>query len=796
MPDGVNTGDTLIWNETCNCWETEPGGGSGPGGSFPDGTQGQTMWYDNGAWIATDKIKHISQFFDETNITNQAINLTASKQVNIRADINDPNSNILVAATHAKIAGQDTIDIGDGNFITLDSDNIRIMGDTTELKTPVINFKPSFDSVPQTVTFNSSAVKFKGPVSNPSLFDAGIGRIPYSTDNDGTFKWNKFLTYGQVPLAPGINLGQLILANPDNGIAVFANQGMTWLGSDTAIAEGGNLYLEGLSDGGLGNIAAGNVKHLCYVENTKKVVKCPPESGPGSGPVVGVGTTPLGEGTALFTSLHNGQEYQFNFSGPISVKYCGGGGGGGGGGIGSSGPGGGAGTGGGGGGGGEAGKCQTEGFNVTNGDILRWNIGQGGTGGHGKFYRIFSNGTQYTEQSTNGIRGAQTSVTLDPSNGPEALIGQPADGGFGGFIGQSVSETTVASPIPQGGPNGNFDLSQGAYGWFLNGQNGALSTVSSNPNCLSCGGVGGSGESYNLNTNDLITSLSAGSFSYRGNGGQDGVNGNLRLGQDGICGTLRGGGGGGGGGYGMAVSESTSLPPQTIFTFKGGSGGCGGGGYVLITGLPQSVNTDLPTEIVFDTPAVHRLSNNQIYNIIPLYQQTFTVELWGAGGGAGGVSADAASQVKRSAGGGSGAFRTITLNRSQLLNAEFVVGAKGNNGVAGSNGLAGQSSTVRPIPTGSPVFTTSNSNGGAGGGPFINTFNPGTGGAGGTVAPYGGTIGSNGVNGSYNEGPCNVSLETINPTNGYGAGSPRTCTDGTLNVYEGSAQNGRIRISW
>ncbi len=153
--------------------------------------------------------------------------------------------------------------------------------------------------------------------------------------------------------------------------------------------------------------------------------------------------------------------------------------------------------------------------------------------------------------------------------------------------------------------------------------------------------------------------------------------------------------------------------------------------------------------------------------------------------------------VRRSGGGGTGGYRSVQVNRQALFNAQFIVGAGGDNGTSGSGAATdGEDGERSRVITGmmdvfgalggqggSANTSGSSATGGAGGGTLYSSF---------TQPPYG----ASGQNGGINQGPCNLSAESITPNNGFGGGAPRTCTDGTLNIYQGQAQNGRIRISW
>lgn len=161
MPDGTTNGDTLIWNITCNCWETGPGGGGG-GGNLPGGTAGQTMWY-NGAtnqWEATNQIKH-DTYVDPDGVTRTR---TALNNYNTRLDsplvsvgIPLPDSSTIIQTELTTIPGKQII-IGRGT--TNDSANLFLRSDNvTFVRQSTFNGP---QTVPQKVIFNSDSVKFKG----------------------------------------------------------------------------------------------------------------------------------------------------------------------------------------------------------------------------------------------------------------------------------------------------------------------------------------------------------------------------------------------------------------------------------------------------------------------------------------------------------------------------------------------------------------------------------------------------------------------------------------------------------
>lgn len=786
IPDGANDGDVLVWNSTTNSWESVVNNFGGGEGSLPPGTAGQTMWYNGttNAWEQTDQIKHTTQgAYSKTILNNDMTEITGLSAVEIGSDAGTGAT--IIRSPYAKIFGTQELSLG------------RDVGGETRLESPSVVFGSPANSGSQITTFKSGSTRFKGPDSDPSIVDAGVGRLAHSVDANGSFKWIKALTYGIFELVPGITVGQLSLSNPrdnnDNqiGISVFSNEGLTYLADDATVGPDANLFLEGLRNPSILETNSGAVKHLCFVESDRnRVVKCPTglpgDVNGGVGPVASAG-----DGTYR---SHVNEEYLITQNANITVKYCGAGGGGGGGGIGSITPGNNIGSGGAGGGGGDAGECLTEQVAVQTGDRLSWTVGSGGAGGYGARYQAGSSAAN--NLANNGNRGGSTDVYLI-RGGTTSSIGSSAEGGFGGNRGQSASEAPFNQP-PSGGYSGNFGFASGPLGWFWNGQTGFISGQScAGSGNGGCGGIGGPGVSYDDAGNLRVTPGWNGATgpSARGGGGLGVQNSDPetnRLGRDGqmaVIGSANGGGGGGGG-FGQGIV--TSFPANSIL-FAGGNGGNGGGGYVLLSGLPGYGG---PDEIVLSNPGTQTLTFNDL-SIIPIDEPSITVELWGAGGGAGGVEqvSGSSSVRRRSGAGGSGAYRSITISRQDLANSTFVVGSRGNNGNNPSMGFSGGASdggnggqTRIIAPTG-----TTTVNGGSGGQKTVNGVT-GNGGAGATASS--GTAGTAGVNGEIQGAPCNVSLEVTTPNNGFGAGSPRSCDDASTNVQEGSAQNGRIRISW
>lgn len=817
MPDGNNNGDTLIWDTTCNCWVTGPGGGGGTG--LPSATDGQTLWYNGGTgqWEATSQIERWTVGSDQFKRTR-----LRDPYVHIMGPIIDIGSNNSLAPGLDPVSPIYGLNIGT-RTTRINSNNVEIGSSSTpaslytsgqQNKTDIYSNNVNFLSLtnnPQNVTFNSNAVKFKGPTSNPGLFDAGAGRIPYSVDNDGTFKWNRYLTYTQTQPIPGFDLGQLTLSNNESGYSAFVNEGLSMLQGDTYVGTGGDLYLEGLDGAYYSQWVNGSVKHLCYIEGSFKVVMCPPSGSPGDAPTNGGEVGPVasqGDGTVTFTDVDNGSQFTFNFTGTVDVKYCGGGGGGGGGGIGApannqpeN-----AGTGGSGGGGGAAGQCFTEEIDVTSGDVLTWNIGSGGDRGQKAQYTTNSSGYSSTSGATNGGYGDSTSITFDPVSGPSYQVGQVAQGGMYGSKGGSMFETSPGDTQAPRGLSGNFSfqgINNGNNDW--NGQFGYTTNNGTSVNCNSCGGRGGIGEAYDVDGN-VLTGLSGTTPSAGGGGGIGAPTpSSVYFGQKGRCGAPGHGGGGGGGAYGDVW---VTYNPGSIFgegysfwRTEGGDGGCGGTGYVTISGLPENVNPGSGvTEIVFDTPGSHNLSPDQLATINAVIAANidgdplnFTVELWGAGGGAGSVPTNP-SVVTRTQGGGSGEYIKMTVAPSQITSSTFIVGAKGANGSRGGTTYLSQFQSDYQLAKGGWGLDNSEANG-KGGGWNQNPGWPSHGYTGHTAGPnY--NRGQEGLAGSTGGSACNLSGEAIPTTLGFGNGEPRKCIDPTLNVYQGTAQNGRIRISW
>jgi hypothetical protein len=824
LPNGGNQGDTLIWDSTCNCWTTGPGGGTG-GANLPTGTLGQTMWHNGTAWEATDQIKHgtfAGGGYMVTRLSNPAVQIPGpsiligsnnslipgmpsstsgtrilSKTVNIINGLIDSEANI--ASKNINI-GSDDPSFGANNLkleaTDISFNSLNQLPQNVNFESNNINFGlGDDDNVNQTTTFYSDAVKFRNINATP-----GAGRIPYAIDDEGTFKWNDRFTYNlnQDPAFPA-SVGQLTLFNPDGGIAVFRNEGMSSLADDVVIGEqgaasGGELYLRGLSTGSIMERTQGLIQPLCYVYTTKRVVTCDtdvPGQNPGDTPIL----TPDIGGSVTYTSFSTQQSHVFDFTGDVEVKYCGGGGGGGGGGIGSpSGSNNETGFGANGGGGGSAGDCEEVTLSVTPGDELTWSIGAGGNGGNGAMYGL---GLSYPDPTfaQPGQNGQSTSIFFRESTAPNpSQLGPTVVGGFGGGAGRSPEQGAQYLAT-----NGSTALASGTYGWWFNGAAGRnefgvsnTTPTDVNTSCVGCGGRGGFGEAYNengsLRTPDNNPILN-GQPGFGGNGGYDNpANQIVRHGQSGGNGALSFGGGGGGGSHGRIVVFFQGDVLE--FEIKGGDGGDGGSGYVTITGIGNTTQTGT-NMYEFTEPGTYTFNSS----MIPSGVQNITVEVWGAGGGGGGVETDG---LTYGGGGGAGGYsrRTIPVPGSGM---SVIVGAGGNPGQSSVNAIL----VTNGSNGGLSKFGNITGNGGLGGEKDYALGTEGnengTGGAGGSAT--GGQTnltGFPGENGSVTNNPADGGTGHPSFTvtsQSYGAGGKGGSDTGpTIQATAGA--NGRVRITW
>lgn len=816
LPDGVNPGDTLIWDDTCNCWVTGPVTTT-TGGTLPPGTIGQTLWYSAPNVLqATDQIKHdtMGGGWTRTTLNNQVTDIKGTQIVYIG---NTSTGTTQIGSPETKIIGGDLITLG-GNAsgpTEINSPSVKFGNDgpnggyqTVDVKSSNVNFGAPDDGVSQTVTFDTERVKFRDISMNP-----GTGFLPYSVDDEGQFKWNENLTYqiNQGGLFPE-PIGQLTLQNPAGGVAVFQNQGISHLLDDVYIDDTGDLYLYGIEAPSPAQSGLGIVKPLCYVTTTKKVVTCDENTitqNPG-----GFQVEPAYDNDyeILRTFANNSgpqSTYTFQSNQTVNMKFCGAGGAGGGGGAGSIN------DGGGGGGGGSAGACQTlNDFPVSTGDVLSWNIGDGGSGGLGTRKQTNSS-SDYEVLGTAGNAGQPTSLFIDYAiDGPgnPVQVGQTQAGGTGGQRG--IGDLL---PAPTGG---SFDGVTGGY----KGGEGANTNLPNwhdgNPGCSNAnvgncvynpanwnsdgnGANGGSGgDGANEASTDQAPSLNPSSG---GNPGTAYISSNcisgvicFQVGANGRDGAYSWGGGGGGGGAGL---DPISLDGGVYRWPGGGNGGKGGSGYVKVTGI---LNSQGASSVVFDTPS----SQDVTYSVgaIPLAVQNVTIEVWGGGGGGGGVKTGLFADRDGGGGGGGGYVKVPNVPRATLgTNLLIKVGATGtagNSSGTGSevtNGGTGGTSYIKVSGSSTPLVSATGGTGGTKDNDNDSAFATGGSGGGISIIPslqgLTGIVsaqGTNGSNGSFGTGGNNVPGGSIN-AGGNGAKSNLT---GGLSNSSTSGQAGRVKISW
>lgn len=819
LPTGGANGDTLVWNETCNCWVIDNGGGGGGTGTgLPPAEAGQTLWFngETGAWEATDRIKHFvapqDALVNETRITNDRINLFGTQRVDIGSF--GLNNETIINSGRVTISGNNEVNIGNdtGGQTNIKSPTVVFTDDGNNVLTNVsfrsnsVNF--GIGATYQEVSFDSNAVKIRGQS------DFGQGRIPYSVDEEGTFRWNENLLYTNEQIG-NTDFGVLNINNPQNGFGLLRNQGYTNLLDDVVVGQEGQVFLTGLISGYLPEREQGLIKPLCYVETTKRIVNCNTDTITFNDNEIGDVFTPgladpTFDGSVTYTPDSPQEYHEFDHTGNVEVKYCSGGGGGGGGGIG-------AGTGenqpsqgGNGGGGGAAGECDEITLAVTPGDRLYWLIGEGGDGG-ARAELNSSGGSSTTSAATSGEQGGMTQIYfMESGTQGQNQIGETLIGGPGGMFGKSVFQGAMAIAAA----HGNTSLSTGVYGWWFNGGYGRLANGSSNnanvvdinPSCNACGGKGGMGEAYSadgsLRTPDNNPITNYQELSSGGGGGiAAGTSSNSYTnlyGVNGRGGDLTFGGGGGGGSYGRLV---IIFPTASL---RGGKGGVGGDGYVRITGLPNYNGSTSGNEWVWSSPGTYTVTQTQILNGIPSGVSNVTVELWGAGGGAGHITAvTSLTYSKYSGAGGGGGYKKISVPIQELSQYEFNVGSRGLNGgtvtTMDGNGDNG-SPTTATDPSGS-VFTAL---GGGGGDPHTSTNSTPDGGNGGSMNPVStppngqtGTAGQDGST-STNTSSCSSSGAGVG-FSGFGSGAPRGCKNSFANgsdIIQGQSSHGRVRISW
>lgn len=751
----------------------------GAGGCALPATTGQTCWYDGTGWQATDKIKHDT--VQTTSGTGQIVNIG-------RTQLNEP-----IVSLNAT----ERVNVGSG------------AQGTTYLNSPTVIFENQ--AVSQNVRFNSSSVQFRGSSQEP-----GIGRIPFSTDANGTFKWNQNLTYTtstlSLPPFGSYGLGKLLLKNPTNipgvpgSIAVFQNEGITLLQDDVTVdgnlrvSSTGRLYLNELDYPNASN----TLMTLCVDTQTRKVMYCQP---------MGVIGTPIDTPSTNTDIWYagTGQSFTFPMSGTANVKLCGSGGGGGGGGRGwqvnpNIIPGG---HGGGGGGGGEKGECRVQTISVTAGQTIQMNIPAGGEYGRGS-WGVANNPPSQSSSSdqspTDGGNGGQTVVTFSGSTftaqgGRGGKRGYDASSGNGQGRGGLGGNTSLNNPATSSGYGPTFG---GWWSWHT-GANGNLDSSSG------VGGRGGDGEHASANVNNLsaipVNLLSGNSSSAGGRGGYwTDSQITTRYGGSGSDGAPGYGGGGGGGAYGATAQGAN----------RGGNGGRGGSGYVQITYPSPSGGTPQSNEVQFTFNSQYDLRD---LPAAALASGQLTIKIWGGGGGGGSVSNIANNAPSQNGGGGgSGAYKEIvwpipstlitylTNNPSNPVNLNIEIGQGGGLGIS-PNGVSdpgGQTRVSISTSAGGPNInqdplqglngTRACAFGGLGG----SVGNPiGSGGAGGSdnctnaIGGTQGNAGTSGNSGGFGGIPVN------NGFGGGGRGSVMQNVGGFSTPVPGSpGQPGAVRISW
>lgn len=696
---------------------------------LPAGTAGQTLWYNGqtNRWEAMSRLRHEDPFGlgpNQTVIENDNLFLDISG--NLRVGKLTPNN---ISPTNA--LGVTTLQSGQTqamspvvNFIP--HDMIPGSTQTVNLNSNTVNFSNPNDTNNQTVRFNANNIEIRGPEENNQV-SPGEGRIPFASNGAGRFKWNANFTYtgytmpaqwlstlpgGISATGTAVAIAALTLRLPEIGsilgqhpamprIAVFRNEGFTILENHVSIEEGGDLFLQGI-DNPASVQEASRLAHLCIDPETKKVLKCDP-----------TGTSPVPEVYYASQTFYPGAtSFTFPVAGSATVKYCAGGGGGGGGGRGekaSGGPG--SGVGGGGGGGGMMGDCYIQNTTVQPGQQMTFQIGYGGSGGGGAFGNLNADGSNLAINTLaeNGSPGGSTTISL-----PGAII---ATGGLGGLRGGNGG-FAVGPGGAGGGKNNPAHNWQDWAAYWHDGQDGY--PVTGSPQCVSCGGIGGTGWYYREPAGVWPGSWQGGGLTHpapsaRGGGGTRGSSNNdicdyspERFGQNGLGGSPSYGGGGGGGGYGqMSKLYSHVGCINSSLGYRGGGGGNGGTGYVQII-YPTSTAGDSSTSQTFASAGLHDFdlmtlpTNNPDVEGAPTH---LNIKLWGAGGGGGSISNLSSSSDQTGGGGGGGQYKEMiwaipeaTRNCIQNPSAQGClnsfdlkvrVGAGGNLGVS-PNGAGGQ----------------------------------------------------------------------------------------------------------
>lgn len=763
------------------------------------GTQGQTMWYNDGVWVATDRIKYIEQPFPVG---------THTLQIGDLASLGD----VVIEDTSVSVRGNP---VGINTGVNYQDSLTTIDGATLEVDTVNTNIK-------------SENTFFSNPTSNPLA-----GRFLFSKDDSGKVEWNKNLTYERVPFVfPGSFYDLISVVNDPDSIGdpsyigtFFSNDGATYLRGNTAIdgetkinnkltvSNGGDidldypgdLYLEGVdhpsamlysqSIDSQGNPINGiyindldRLKPLCVDPDTFKVIYCEPA---GAKPVEYV------EVDILCTpdSCDNGVTlpHTFEYDANVDIEYCAGGGGGGGGGAGyDDGQDGEFGKGGGGGGGGGAATCQTyTNIDIAAGDVIDAFIGEGGNGGAAGYLKVFHQHDQNDEYDEHNLPGDDDEIVYaynaDPGNfGQDTSVYltnwtfEDAEGGLPGAPGTRAFGNGIGNPL--GGEGGN----QGIVGAWHDGGIGIYGVASLDDFSQGSGPEGGDGGHGESIAGANATNLSG------SRGGIGGYGDTIPTSaQGGKQGKPSYGGGGGGGAFGDYLEWDNNCPDEmghegSCWLTPAGEGGKGGDGYLKISRVTVPVGEPVGS-VVFDEAGTWPFD----WANVPAEVDAVTVRVWGGGGGGGWAysSSDNFNSPAKAGGGGAGGYVEHVYNNPP--SSGTVIVSVGVGGLAGDSTLpftggSGTQSTFQGLVAGG---------GGGGGGTTAGAASgipgsPGsaTGGATNVQGPAGqnGTFG--GLGGDQPNGSSNVSdggRGHINNPQGQGA-----------DTMPLAGKNGRVEISW
>ncbi len=485
LPPGGNVGDTLIWNGTT--WVTN--NVSNNGTNLPPGTTvGQTLRWNGTAWdktslwlegtqtaptkVGTDNTLVEQVALSTTLGANSWVNLS-SPAIRIFPTNTAPQPGHILTATDAtgKVAWSDPSSVANSilppgtdnytmrynadlpgweqtNEITIDDDD-----DITRIGVPGVTSEVNLQAY-NAITLDNE--------------DVDTGRFLSSADTHGKVNWNKYFVYEDNSCGTNCHVDTITIPelNESNRSSAFANYGvMTYIDKDlkvnggsqfsgpTVVDHDGYLRVEN-TDLSLTQNAKLYIDHvaqpmynvtvepLCRNTETGLVMGCDPIGSVGPQP------NDPGDITLTYGPDDNADSIAFTEDATLDIEWCGGGGGGGGGGRGAPGEDNTMGDGGGGGGGGEAGQCQTIAHDFNAGQVLSWNIGEGGVGGKGGCLAQNDGacpGGQGTAAS--GQQGGATYLLLNGS-----AFDQPGFGGRPGLYGCSGSQVTVWAPDPDNTP--------------------------------------------------------------------------------------------------------------------------------------------------------------------------------------------------------------------------------------------------------------------------------------------------------------------------------------------------------